>query len=169
MSMADTYVNHSDKWFTPPEWQGWVSRTIGARYFDPCPENPTVDGLDMSIKWANGPTYVNHPGKGRGSAQAWWDRVNTYQPVIWCAFNIEQMRVLDPSPLNLPGWLVMPGRRLSFIWGGPEEFVNKKGETVFRKAGEPAKSPGNWTVFWTNVCPAPTPEECFELRTGESI
>ena len=80
------------------------------------------------------------------------------KPFVWCGFNIEQLRHLIPSPLELPGWLILPRRRVSFVWGGPD--------TDKRKHGEPMRSPGNWTFFWTTVQPADTPGTSLVLRTG---
>lgn len=165
--MTTTYENYSDKWFTPPAWLDWVSCGIGAGFFDPCPESPVLDGLTMP--WPARPRYINHPGGKRGVGQAWWARAQERPdlPLVWCAFSVEQLRTLNPSPLTLPGYLYLPKKRLRFIWGGPAGFTNSKGKLVKRTPGEPARSPSNWAVFWSNVVMGPTPEPCFEVRTGE--
>ena len=43
---------------------------------------------------------------------------------------------MNPSPFDIDGWLVMPKKRIGFVWGGP------------------------------TVEPAETPEECVIVRTG---
>jgi hypothetical protein len=58
---------------------------------------------------------------------------------------------MDPSPFDMPGWLVMPRKRISFINA---------------KTGLPGKSPANWAVFWSNTEPADPPEDCIMVRTG---
>ena len=70
---------------------------------------------------------------------------------VWCGFNIEQLRHMHPSPFHLPGWLVLPRKRIAFINGN---------------TGEVGKSPGNWTFFWTNVEPATPPVESVVVRTS---
>ena len=88
---------------------------------------------------------------------------------------------MNPSPFDMDGWLVMPKRRIGFVWCGPT-LVRLDGATkgklveydadihdenwIVRRHGEVAKSPGNWTVFWSSVEPAETPEECVIVRTG---
>lgn len=159
MSLASTYANYSPDWWTPPEWMSWVYDTLGD-VFDPCPQwwDDVLNPSGLEIDWGDR-CYVNHPG-ARGSTQRWWEKAEEEQPdaLIWCAFNVEQLRHLRPSPLEQPGWLVMPRRRIGFVWGGP---TNGK-----RVHGEVAKSPGNWTVFWTTAQPATPPVESLVLRTG---
>jgi len=83
--------------------------------------------------------------------------------VVWCAFNMEQLRILRPSPLELAGWLVVPRKRIGFIWGG-ETIVTKKTKRIY---GERCDSPAQATVFWMNIPPAHRPPvESIILRTG---
>ena len=162
MSVSSTYQNYTVKWFTPPEWLAWVNDTFmengwfpGVQPYDPCPAN-WVDGdpSGLDYPWDDlFPVYCNHPGS-RGSTKAWWGKFlesECITDVIWCAFSIEQLRHMDPSPFDMAGWLVMPKKRISFI----------SAET-----GLPGKSPANWSVFWTNVRPAAPPVDCVIVRTG---
>lgn len=80
--------------------------------------------------------------------------------LIWCAFSVEQLRHMHPSPFHLPGWLVMPRERVAFIWGGPDDPARG------RVHGQPGRSPGNWTVFWSTHPPATPPIESVIVRTS---
>lgn len=166
-SLAKTHANYSHDWWTPPVWKRWVQETFGQQlYFDPCPGNWGPDQPNgLSIPWA-GPCYVNHPG-ARGSTDAWWMKYQLEAPrkFIWCAFSVEQFRHMYPSALELPGWLVAPRERIAFIWGGPDQPAEKN--KAERKHGEPMKSPGNWTAFWTTVEPACPPVDSIIMRTGK--
>lgn len=176
VSLADTNVNYSHLWYTPPDWIDWIVRTFGvASYddvFDPCPQDwQGADGLSIPWQW---PAYCNHPG-GRGSVAKWWRKYLVeclarvgqalpLQPFIWCAFNPEQYRYMRPSALELPGWLVMPrDRRIDFCWGGPT-YQPPKGKP--RVHGQPSGSPGHCTTFWSTVEPAEPPVDCIITRTG---
>lgn len=175
---ATIHSAYSHLWGTLPEWLDWVARTLGADYFDPCPSNwdGVTNGLLVSWMLSN---YVNHPGE-RGGVVNWWEKsvqeMVDGKELIWCAFSVEQFRYMHPSPLQMPGWLIMPRRRLPFIWQGPDmtkvggKLVEKLPEhglaLVARKHGEPGKSPGNWTVFWSSVAPAEVPEDCVIIPTG---
>jgi hypothetical protein len=163
-SLATVHRDSSPNWWTPPEWWTWVCETLDAyRPFDPCPDDwdgsLNISGLETGWQF---PCYVNHPGSKRGAAQEWWNKAiyedAFVQPFIWCGFNLEQLWRLSPSPLLLPGWLVLPKQRVSFIWGGPD--------TDKRKHGERQKSPANSTFFWTTVEPKQTPVPSLVLRTG---
>ncbi len=174
MSIATTHENYAHTWWTPPEWLDWVSATLGP-WHDPCPrdwaDRPQRSGLKRYWHTA---FYCNHPG-ARGSTKPWWDKFAQslqHGRGIWCAFNSEQLRHMDPSPFQLPGWLVMPRDRVRFIWGGPDLYKTHKptGEKVLvRKHGERPKSPGNWTVFWSRVEPAEPPAPCVIVRTGYDV
>lgn len=172
------HSEYSHDWGTPPEWLEWVAKTLGSDYFDPCPAqwDGVADGLE--VPWGRS-TYCNHPGS-RGGVVKWWDKavreMNEGKELIWCAFSAEQPRYMHPSLYELPGWIVMPRARLSFIWLGPD-MVKVKGKLtermpehgdmpIARIHGNPGKSPGNWTVFWTSVAPAEVPEDCVIMRTG---
>lgn len=166
--LAKAHATYSHDWWTPPEWIKWVAKTLGSYWFDPCPVDwdGKLDGLralwtptpgrawDYANEHNLPPLYVNHPG-GRGQAQLWWDRFREhswYSPgAIWCGFNLEQLRTLDPSPLQLDGWLVVPRKRIAYIDG---------------RTGERAKSPSQATFFWLNVEPAEPPEPCIITRTA---
>lgn len=177
MSLANVFSNYSDLWYTPPEWLEWVENTIGADYFDPCPQDwdEKLDFCGLDELWPSR-FYVNHPG-ARGSSQPWWSKATDELighgldgAFVWCAFSHEQLRHLYPSPFHMPGWLVMPRDRIGFYWGGPDMIVNEKAvengaEPKWRLHGDQAKTPGNWTVFWTNKPPAPTPTPCVIERT----
>ena len=166
MSIATTYGNYSSDWWTPKQWRVWVTATLGARWHDPCPSDWTPDDLSgLDTRWLSR-AYVNHPG-ARGSSPKWWHKYQLEQQrqggcmqFVWCAFNIEQLRHLDPSPFHLPGWLVMPRDRTAFVWGGETT------EKPARIHGEPARSPSNWSVWWTNVAPATPPVDCVIVRTA---
>jgi len=172
-SLAKTHASYSPDWWTPRPWKDWAAKTLDPAelydddVFDPCPGTwkPT-DASGLEIDWGRR-VYVNHPGSRDGSAQRWWtkamdeqDRQNGRMALVWCAFNVEQLRHLSPSPFHLPGTLVMPRARTAFIWGGPDIAEKRDGKGKVRKAarvhGQPMKSPGNWTVFWTTE-EIPTP------------
>lgn len=155
MSVSDRHVSYSPDWSTPPEWLSWVSATLGAAWSDPCPEGADFDGLQLP--W-HGPVYCNHPGS-RGSARVWWSKAldegaadPSRLPFIWCAFSVEQLRHLDPSPFMLPGWMVMPRVRIKYIR---------------QETGKREGSPTHWSVFWCNVPPAQPPEHSLIVRTGQ--
>jgi hypothetical protein len=163
VSIAKTHENYSADWWTPRPWLKWVGRTLGGGWFDPCPGNwnGMISGLD--VDWHRR-TYCNHPGS-RGSTKIWWEKADNEQrrmwgamDIVWCAFSIEQLRHMRPSPFSLPGWLVMPRERTAFVWGGKTD-----GKRVH---GEPAKSPANWACWWTCVPPATPPVDCVIVRTS---
>ena len=179
-SLAKTYAFYSSDWVTPEPWWDWVYSTFGTdEVFDPCPtewQPGEPSGLD--IPWETG-SYVNHPGS-RGSAQRWWlkyqaerQRLDHMLRFIWCAFNIEQLRHLDPTPLGQPGFLVMPRNRTPFIWGGPNiaEKVNSEGKVTAsaRIHGAPMKQPGNWSVWWSTEKPAKPPVESIIILTSPDL
>jgi len=166
-SVAATHRAYSADWWTPPEWVRWVRDTLKCEPFDPCPcdWSPSSEFSGLDHRWES-PAYVNHPGaKARGAAQRWWDKYLEEQgkhhgrlEIVWCAFSVEQLRQLRPSPLELPGWLVMPRTRTAFVWGGPT-----KGTRIHDQI---AKSPSNWAIWWTNVEPATPPVESLIVRTA---
>jgi len=164
LSVATTYGGYSADWWTPKIWRDWVTATLGDGWFDPCPSDWTSDDLSgLDTEWQRN-VYCNHPG-GRGSAVQWWAKYQSEQRrykgaqlLVWCAFSVEQLRHMDPSPFHLPGWLVMPRERTAFIWGGAT--------TAARTHGKPAKSPANWSVWWTNAAPATPPVDCVIVRTA---
>jgi site-specific DNA-methyltransferase (adenine-specific) len=55
--MNKEYPNSRDEWTTPPALLTWIQKNYG-QTFDPCPINPTVDGL--TIDWPDR-NYVNPP------------------------------------------------------------------------------------------------------------
>lgn len=151
MSIATTYSNYAHTWWTPEPWLLWVERTFLGCYLDACPKN--WDGTDRPNMQSRN-MYYNHPGS-RGSTATWWNRayrnMNSGSNIIWCAFNAEQERHMLPAPKS--GYWIKPLKRISFIWGGETE-----GKRIH---GQPGKSPGNWTVFYSSIRPAPTPEPCI--------
>ena len=166
--MAAVYANYSPDWWTPEPWMEWARQTLGGDFFDPCPATWSRDhpsGLD--IPWPS-TIYCNHPG-ARGSAVEWWAKCMATRAcfgddmrLVWCAFSVEQLRHMRPSPFELDGYLVMPRARVGFVWGGPT-----KGSRVH---GEVARSPANWTVFWSSEEVADPPAESVVVRTGgESV
>ena len=172
--ISKTYENYASDWWTPPEWMLWVRQTLlrtksDQKVFDPCPGNwtpPMEDGL--KIQWEPF-CYVNHPGS-RGSAKFWWEkscrereRLETF-PFIWCSFNVETLlKTLNPNPMQLKGYLVCPiNKRTKFIWGGSDKLL-RNGK--IRKHGTLASSPGNYTVWWTNMYPAEPPIPCRIHKT----
>lgn len=176
------YENYSHDWWTPLDWKMWATLTLqrnGGKVMDPCPGDwQPGDPSALEIPWGDC-TYLNHPG-AKGSTALYWTKLFQEQArhggrmaFMWCLFNIEQLRHMYPSPFNLDGWLIMPRDRIKFIWGGPDipaEFGVRKGKRVQTKAprfhGEPMKSPGNWTAFWSTVEPMEPPEPCVIIRTG---
>lgn len=170
MTVATTHANYSHDWHTPKEWLDWVTRTLGDGWFDPCPPHWQPDDEDGLHAYWRGPTYVNHPGTRASVARDWWAkgvrclRERQVSALVWCAFNSEQLRYLDPSPFHLDGWLIMPRDRIGFVWGGPD-VVTPNGKS--RLTGDVARSPSNWTVFWSSCAPARTPTDCVIVRTGK--
>ena len=73
MSMAT-----KDCWQTPPALLARVKYFFGGEYFDPCPPNPTFDGL--AIQWPE-KTYINPPF----SEYLKWVEHGLHQPLgqIW--------------------------------------------------------------------------------------
>lgn len=159
-SSRDDPKNYHDGWDTPPEWIEWVRQTLRETYFfDPCPSEWAPGDLDgLEIPWKE-LSYCNHPGS-RGSAAKWWTKF-VYEmcrfdrpAFIWCAYSIEQLRQLDPSPLQLSGWVVIPKKRIAYI---------------DQRTGERGKSPAQASFFWSSVTPAEPPEECIITPTVFSM
>jgi hypothetical protein len=162
-SLAKTHENYAHTWWTPPEWLDWVTDTLGGGWTDPCPEFyvPGQHTCGLEYDWQTS-FYCNHPG-ARGSTPPWWSKFHkslSHGTGIWCAFSVEQLRHMNPSPFEIPGWLVMPKERIGFVWGGPD--IPGK-----RKHGQRMRSPGNWTVFWSSVEPAEPPSPCVIVETGK--
>lgn len=171
--------DYSPDWWTPPEWWDWISRTLGApihQIYDPCPAAWSPDDGDgLACDWGD-VAYCNHPGSRR-SGQAWWRKYIEEQirhqgrmRFVWCQFNVEAIRQLDPWPFFVSGWLIWPRNRISFIWGGEtiEEKHDKTGKIIRKQRvhGQPSVAPGNCAVFWTNVPPATPPCDCAIFRTS---
>lgn len=150
--MIDPHISYSPDWATPPVWLTWVERTMGKIDFDPCPHRASYDGLQ--IRW-RGRVYCNPPGaNSHKSVKQWWAKAMAelvhVTALTWCFFNCEHARHLDPHVFDLPGWLVLPRRRIAF-W----------------REGAPVGSPRNWAWFWTTCEPADTPVPCDRVRTGK--
>ena len=153
--MADPHANYSPNWSTSPEWWAWVRATLGGSLFDPCPTNWDGEQSGLERRWRR-PTYCNPPGcNSATSIKPWWAHAMT-QPallrkgLVWCFFNSETVFSLDPSPLDLPGWLVMPDRRIAFLRNGVAQ-----------------RSPRNRTWFWSSVEPSrDVPTGCRFVGTG---
>ncbi len=172
-SKANSYGAYSHDWWTPPEWYSWAEQTLnrvsGDEVFDPCPSDwkpGDPDGLE--VDWRS-PTYCNHPGGKNKSAnlRAWWakagrerKRIGSSFALVWCCFGTEHPYLMKPSPFELPGWLVVPPRRLPFIWGGPTTYYpagHRLAGKVDREHGKPKKGAGDRATFWSTVEPAPPP------------
>lgn len=152
------FMSYSSNWYTPPRWIDWISKELGSSYVDVCPQdNDNSNWNGLLEAWPGRNIYCNHPG-GRGNAQRWWGRyrgwIHYYEGCrfIWCAFNIEQLRMLYPSPLETRGTLVMPRKRLKFH--APD--------------GSVPMSPRYASAFWLNYS-SPTnepPDDSIITLTG---
>ena len=177
-SLAKTHTNYSPMWGTAPDWLEWVTATLGGPWWDPCPADwqpGDEDGLLMPWTF---PSYCNHPG-AKGSTKKWWTHAvsemvrDTHakgrkSPFIWCGFNIEQVRHMGFQLLYLDGYLVLPNKRIPYVWLGKDLYSEKTGK-LLRKHGQLCKSVGNWSFFFSTVEPAPLPkgyEQSVILRTG---
>lgn len=164
---VDPHKNYSPDWSTPGAWCAWARFTLrGNIDLDPCStlaDNERVGasrlftaGTDgLSQPW-DGTVYCNPPGSNSSvSTRAWWEHAygelagGRCRALVWCLFNCEHARHLDPSPFDTPGWLVIPQRRISFL-----------------REGVPIRSPRNWAWFWSTLPPADTPEPAWVQRTG---
>lgn len=155
--MMNVHKNYLPDWQTPPEWMAWVGASLGADFFDPCPANPKRDGLTVDWKAR---VYVNPPGANSvKSIKPWWEKhilernQGFCNRLIWCFFNCEATRILDPSPFDMSGEFVVPKKRVAFI---------------HPTTGKVVKSPRNWTWFWKSyeVPFVEPPEPCFYIQTS---
>lgn len=154
--MIDPHTNYSPDWQTPPEWWAWVNDTLGGLVSDAAPTHPMQDSLQCSW-WPT--TYCNPPGSNSNkSVSEWWLKaqyeiaIGNVERLVWCFFNNEHTRHLCPSPWELPGWMVMPVKRVAFFRGG-----------------RVIKSPRNWTWFWVSQdagIPPEPPVKSIIVRTG---
>lgn len=151
------HKNYSSDWYTPDEWDEWVSATLGSFVLDPCPRRwgGSVSGLERN--WAE-KVYCNPPGSNSSaSVKKWWNKARSewtagrLQKLVWCFFNYEATYAVDPSPWELRGWMVMPRRRIGFVNAA---------------TGKVQKGARNRCWFWTNVPPAETPVPCLIVPTG---
>jgi hypothetical protein len=168
--VSDPHKNYRSDWQTPPEWVEWVHRTMGGIDLDPCApvqledydDNPTLAGSlftpaenGLAQEWS-GLVYVNPPGSNSvRSVREWWEhahRQTAIDALTWCFFNCEAAQTLTPDPFKLPGYMVIPRKRVAFMTDG--------------KLG---KSPFNRTWFWTTSHPASTPIDCNIIRTGAAV
>lgn len=168
----DPHKNYSPDWGTPEPWAAWVRRTMGRIDLDPasCPTTNDVvraerfftqhnSGLDMP--WT-GFVYCNPPGcNSVKSVKSWWSKgVKEYQlasvsKLVWCFFNNEHLRHVNPSPWRLDGYMVIPRKRIGFI--SPE-------------TGKVQRGARNWGWFWSSCEPDPnTPIPCWIVKTGPHI
>lgn len=158
-----TKTIYSDKWGTPMEWFKWVRETLGTDYFDPCPATWAGGPDGLTIPWpTDRGVYVNHPG-GRGRFISWFSKFMAHNgPKVWCGFNLSQIRLSCVSGwllFDAPGYLVIPHKRVPYVWLGPD--------TPTRSHGEAQKSPTQDSFFWSSVEPAEPPVDCTIVRTGE--
>jgi len=165
VTRVDPHVNYSPDWRTPPAWIEWARATMGGIDLDPCAsplqheqfarknyDGETFDGL--MERW-RGRVYCNPPGANSSkSVKAWWTKAHSRRlaALTWAFFNCEAIKSVAPSPLDLPGYLVIPMRRVRWWQHGAE-----------------SKRPRNWSWFWTTREPAPTPIECRIIETGRRI
>jgi hypothetical protein len=57
-----------DNWQTPLEIIEYLENRLNCKFFDPCPTNPTVDGLKIDWKEYN---FVNPPYSRKGEQDLW--------------------------------------------------------------------------------------------------
>lgn len=157
------HAQGSPLWYTPPHLSEWIRATIG-EYFDPCPKYWDGEKSGLDIPWEP-VAYINHPGSGGRTSQQWWTKMHEENArhdgagkFVYCFFNVEQIRKIEPSPLKTKGWMIWPKRRTRFVWGGESGGG--------RVHGEPYGSPRYWSAFWTNVEPAEFPEPCEVTECG---
>lgn len=117
MSRSDDRENYSAEWYTPPDWMAWIARQMEGDVYDPF--QPGRDDA-MTAPWG-AETYANHPGRAGGDARRWWARYRAQaghiRRIVWAIFNVEHLVQLHPSPLQLPGTLVWPLRRIAWVDG----------------------------------------------------
>ena len=165
---TDPHKNYSSDWQTPPEWVQWASETMGGIDLDPCGHSTApsskvaghyFDGIaydGLASKW-KGRVYVNPPGSNSNkSVREWWShammQIDQLDALVWCFFNYEAVFGMEPSPLDLPGWMVMPQRRVGFF-----------------RDGKRIRSARNRTWFWTTKPPAPPPcDVSWVVGTGDT-
>ncbi len=164
--MTDVHKNYSPEWGTPEPWLAWAAKTMGGIALDPCGDPDrltphcdatlTADGLDRVWR---GNIYCNPPGSNSVmSVKPWWAHatdcigIGTITAMVWCFFNSEATRHMVPSPWMMPGWMVLPNRRVAFVKGGSLKT-----------------QPRNWAWFWVYNCEkiAPPPVDSQIIRTGE--
>lgn len=167
MTVVDPHQNYSDSWSTPTDWVEWARRTLGGEIdLDPCTSRAAQRRIrarrfftrgGLSRHW-DGAVFVNPPGSNSTkSVKEWWEKAvreledGYLQRLVWVAFNFEQVRILEPSMLSIPGALVLPRLRVAYL-----------------RDGKPMKSPRNYSVLWCFGC-EPDPEFPIPskvLRTG---
>ncbi len=170
------HENYSPDWLTPPPWWDWVESTLDGINLDPCSDRKYpgqashryhggrrgADGLKQT--W-NGTVYCNPPGSNSvRSVKPWWAHAmaeldaGRTTDLVWCFFNCETVFVLDPCPLELPGWIIMPSRRISFYRDGALPIDPKTGRKT---------APRNRTWFYTTRRPATPPIMSWIIETGD--
>lgn len=171
MSIATTYANYSPDWWTPPEWSG-SSALSEAVISIPVPVlGRRVSLMGLILTGCRQPTAttlgravaLNDGGRSFSKKTSTWAGCRSFgvpsqssSSGIW-----SRVRLAKRVGLSCPS-------RIGFIWGGATKQVgtNKKtGEPIIRHHGERAKSPGNWTAFWTNCRPARPPQDCRVITT----
>lgn len=170
--------NYSPDWCTAPEWWEWVCATVGGVDLDPCAAPADDDwaavrcigeaagGRDgLSSEW-RGRVYCNPPGaNSTRSIKPWWahamDELEAGRTteLVWCFFNMEAVFSLDPSPLDLPGWLTMPSKRVQYWRNGAPAVNPETGKKV---------SARNRTWFWSTCRPASPPIASWIVETGSA-
>ena len=168
--MIDPHANYSPSWCTSPEWWSWVEETLGGLVeLDPCASGEYGDSnfADCKLRGGSygenglkrswpGAVYCNPPGSNSArSIKPWWSHAMSEieagrcTELVFCFFNMEAVFSMDPSPLDLPGWLTMPSKRVRYYLDG--------------KIG---KSPRNRTWFWSTCRPATPPITSWIVETG---
>ncbi len=173
---ANVHANYSSDWCTPPQWWRWVRDTLGTVDLDPCADanhrglaNGAYTGIDggkngLAQDWL-GRVYCNPPGSNSNkSVKTWWTKgmdeleAGRTTDLVFALFNMETAFSLDPSPLELPGWLIMPSRRISFYRDGALPIDPNTGRKT---------APRNRTWFYSTCRPATPPIMSWIVETGD--
>lgn len=68
-----------DNWITPPYIIKRIENVLGPDFFDPCPTDPTFDGL--SVSWKHN-TFINPP-YSRGMLDLWSSKALDEYKALW--------------------------------------------------------------------------------------
>jgi len=171
--VTNPHKNYSPDWCTPPEWWEWAEETLDGIDLDPCadpaypgPVEQSLTARGRSRPW-RGRVYCNPPGSNSvKSIKPWWKHAmkqlesGRTTDLVWCFFNMETVFSLEPSPLSLEGWLLLPSRRVAFHRDGGRPVNPNTGRFT---------SPRNRTWFWSTCDPASPPISSWVVRTPCSV